>query len=50
MTYTHGKLVKNYIANVINKNFPISSYPKLKNYLFGAVSLIKNNNIEIILK
>ena len=46
MTYPHGKLVKIYIANVINKNFPLSSYRTLENCLFGAVSLIENNDID----
>ena len=31
-----------YIAYEINKNYNISSYPTLENYLFGAVSLTKH--------
>ena len=34
-----------YIVCEINK-FNIMSYPTLKKYLFGAVSLIKNNDID----
>ena len=46
ITYTHGKTVHIYIVYEINKNFPISRYPTLGNFLFGAVSLTKSNNIE----
>ena len=51
ITYTHGKTVSIYIciyiyiACEINK-FNISSYPTLEKYLFGAVSLAKNNDID----
>ena len=35
-----------YIAYEINKNYNISSYPTLENYLFGAVSLTKHVDID----
>ena len=52
ITYNHGKIKKNvtlftfqfYIE--INKKCSISSYPALKNSLFGAVSLTKNIDID----
>ena len=52
ITYNHGKIKKNvtlftfqfYIE--INKKCNISSYPTLKNSLFGAVSLTKNIDID----
>ena len=40
--YTHGKTVNIYIVYLINKNYNISSYPKLENCLSGAISLTKN--------
>ena len=42
VTYHHGKIVSTYIVYEINKRYSISSYPKLENCLFGAVSLTKN--------
>ena len=30
----------------LNNNYNISSYPKLENYLFGAVTLTKNVDID----
>ena len=35
-----------YIVYEISKNYNISSYPTLENYLFGAVSLTKNADID----
>ena len=46
ITYAHGKRVNIYIIYEISKNFNISSYPTLENYLFEAVSLTKNNDIN----
>ena len=46
VTYTHGKIVNNYIVYKISKIFNISSYPILENCLFRAVSLTKNNDID----
>ena len=45
-TYTHGKVVKIYIVYEISKSINISDYPTLENYLFGAVSLTKNADID----
>ena len=44
--FNHGKIVNNYIIYEISKNINISDYPALENYLFGAVSLTKNADIE----
>ena len=46
ITYTHGKIVNIYIVYKISKNFKISSYPTLENFLFGAVGLTENNYID----
>ena len=42
--YDHRKLVNIYIVYETSKNYNITSYPTLKKVLFGAVSLIKNND------
>ena len=44
--YSHEKIVNIFIVYEINKNFDISSYPTLKNCLFGAVILTKNVGID----
>ena len=41
ITFDHGKVVNICIVYKINKNFNISSYPTLENYLFLEVSLIR---------
>ena len=46
IAYAHGKIVNIYIAYEISKKYNISSYHTLKNCFFGAVSLIKNNDID----
>ena len=46
VTYNHGKIVNIYIFYEISKNYNIGSYPTLENYLFGAVSLNKNADID----
>ena len=47
ITYTHGKIVNIYIVYEINKkDNTIISDPTLKNWLFGAVTLTKNVNID----
>ena len=46
ITYNHGKIVNTYIVHEINKICNISSYPTLENFLFGAVSLTKNVDID----
>ena len=46
VTLNHGTKVNIYIVHKISKNYNISSYPTLKNCLFGAVSLTKNADID----
>ena len=47
ITYNHGKSVNIYIVYEINKNdSTTSSDPTLGNYLFGAITLTKNTNID----
>ena len=46
ITFNHGKIVNIYIVYEISRNINISDYPTLENYLFGAVSLIKNADIS----
>ena len=46
VTYDHRKVVNIYIVHEINKKFNISDYLTLKNYLFGVVSLTKNDDID----
>ena len=46
VTYNHGKIVNIYIVYEIRKNYSISTYPKLENCLFGAVSLTKSADID----
>ena len=46
VTYNHGKIVNIYIVYEISKNYNISSYPKSKNCLCGAVRLTKNADID----
>ena len=43
---TCNKIVNIYIVYEISQNYNISSYPTLKNCLFGAVSLTKNADID----
>ena len=45
-TYNHGTIVNIYIVYEISKNYDISSYPTVENFLFGAVSLTKHVNID----
>ena len=42
ITFNHGKIVNIYIVYEIEKSVNISSYPTLKNCLFGAVKLTKH--------
>ena len=44
--YNHGTIVNIYIVFEISKNYNISSYPTLKNCLFGAVNLNKYADID----
>ena len=46
VTYNHAKIANIYIAYEISKNYSISTYPTLQNFLFGAVSLTKNADID----
>ena len=46
VTYSHGTIVNIYIVYEISKNYNISTYPKLENSLFGAVSLTENADID----
>ena len=46
ITYNHEKVVNIYIVYEMSKNFNISRYPTVENCLFGAVSLIKNADID----
>ena len=46
VTYNHGKIVNIYIIYEISKNYSISTYLRLENCLFGAVSLDKNADIN----
>ena len=41
IAYDHGKVVNIYIVYKINKNYNISSYPRLESWLFAAVGLTK---------
>ena len=45
-TFNHGKVVNIYVAYEISKSINISDYPTLGNYLFGAVTLTKNADID----
>ena len=46
ITYIPGKIVNIYIVYETSKTFNFSSYPTLKNFLFRAVSLNKNNDFD----
>ena len=46
VTFNHGKVVNIYIVYEISTNLNISNYLTLKNYLFGAVTLNKNADID----
>ena len=46
ITYIPGKIVSIYIVYETSKTFNFSSYPTLKNFLFGAVSQNKNNDFD----
>ena len=42
----NGAIVNKYNVHEISKNYNISSYPTLENYLYGAVSLTKQVDID----
>ena len=46
VTFNRGKVVNIYIVCEISKSINISDYPTLENWLFGAVSLTKNADIN----
>ena len=45
-TYNHGTILNIYTVYEISKDYNISSYPTLRNCLFGAVSLTKYIDID----
>ena len=46
ITYSHGKIVSIYVLYEKSRNYNISSYPTLENFLFGAISLTRNADID----
>ena len=46
VTFNHGKVVNIYIDYEISTNVNINNYPTLENFLFGAVTLTKNADID----
>ena len=46
VTFNRGKVVNIYIVCEISKSINISDYPTLENWLFDAVSLTKNADIN----
>ena len=46
VTFDHEKIVNICIVYEIGKNINISDYPKLENWLFRAVTLTKNTDID----
>ena len=46
VSYTHGKIVNIYIAYELGASTSHVNDPTLKNYLFGAITLTKNADIE----
>ena len=42
-----GKVVNIYIVYEIDKSVNVSSYPTQENCLFGAVKLMKHNDIDL---
>ena len=46
VTFSHGKVVNIYIVYEISKSINISNYLTLGRYLFGAVTLTKNADID----
>ena len=46
IAYSHGKIVSIYVLYEKSRNYNISSYPTLENFLFGAISLTRNADID----
>ena len=44
--FSHGKVVNIYVIYEISKSINISDYQTLENFLFGAVTLTKNADIN----
>ena len=47
ISINHGKILNIYIVYEIEKSVNISTYPMLKNCLFGAVKLIKHVGVDL---
>ena len=47
ITFDQGKIVNIYIVYKIERSVNISSYPTLKNCLFGAVKLTKHVDVDL---
>ena len=46
ITFNHEKIVNIYIVYEIERSININSYPRLENFLFGAVELTKHVNVD----
>ena len=46
VTFNHGKVVNIYTVYEISNNYPVSTYSTLEKFLFGAVSLTENADIN----
>ena len=46
ITFNHGMIVNIYIVYELTKNNAVSSNPKIKNCLFGAIKLVKATKID----
>ena len=47
ITFDHRKIVNIYIVYETERSVNTSSYPTIENCLFGAVRLIKHNNVDV---
>ena len=46
VTFNHGKVVNIYIVYEKSNNYPVSTYSTQEKFLFGAVSLTENADIN----
>ena len=46
ISFNQGEVVNIYTGYEINRNYNISTFPTLENYVFGAVELTKHPNIN----
>ena len=46
ITYNHGKIVNIYNFYEISKNYDTSNYPTLEKFLFRAITLTRNVDID----